>query len=200
MSRPFIPKTSTAGYYHLSVHPNKNNAAKTKALFLSLLQEYLSPRLRLTTSDSVMYQYSGEIDLIAYMLEENCFDLVCYCNNKYVLLHFLKTLKQDYCFYAQGECTVTTKKLKDIEAALHETLRLHSKQPLDRYNQYSSIGFYLHDRRGDWMRLWHIASLFQDLQSEYRVLLNSRNQQDCWSDASAHELSPLPTHPLRRQV
>lgn len=200
MSSLFTPKNSVPGYYHLSIHPNKTNIKNSKALFLSLLQEYLSPRLRLTTNNSVMYQYSKSIDLIAFTLEGSCFELVCHCTNKYVLLHFLGTIKRDYCFHAQDECEVSTKKLKDIEAVLSKTLQLHSKDLPDRYNQYSSIGFYLHDRRGDWMRLWHVAELFQDLQNEYRSLLRSTTQQVAESDASTHELSQLPAHQQRRQA
>ena len=200
MSSLLIPKNSASGYYNLSIQPANPTIKKSKALFLSLLQEYLSPRLKLATNNSVMCQYSATIDLIAFMLKDNSFELVCHCTNKYVLLHFFDTLKRDYCFYTQGRCDVSTKKLKDIETVLNKTLQLHSKCSPDRYNQYSSIGFYLHDRRGDWIRPWHITGLFEDLQSEYRALLRPMNQQVAESDSSEHELSQLPAHQLRRQA
>ncbi|UTX51456.1 hypothetical protein KI440_00640 [Candidatus Saccharibacteria bacterium TM7i] len=55
--------------------------------------------------------------------------------------------------------------------ALHVSTQLHAQHSDWEHDRYSSIGFYLHGRRGDWMRLWRLTRLYNNHSETYRALV-----------------------------
>ena len=71
-----------------------------------------------------------------------------------------------------------TKKLRGAHQALEQSVAIHSLHTDWEYDRYSSIGFYLHDRRGDWMRLWRLSQLYDNEPTHYRALVAEKFVSD----------------------
>ncbi len=63
------------------------------------------------------------------------------------------------------------KKLSGKHEALALSASIHLLHKDWEYDRYSSIGFYLHDRRGDWMKLWRLTQLYDNDATLYREYL-----------------------------
>ena len=60
------------------------------------------------------------------------------------------------------------RKLAGEHEALGLSADIHLIHKDWEYDRYSSIGFYLHDRRGDWMKLWRLTKLYDNNAAAYR--------------------------------
>ena len=69
----------------------------------------------------------------------------------------------------------------DRLAGRHEALcvskEIHLLHEQWRYDRYSSIGFYLDDRRGDWMRPYRLTSLFNAQPKQYLQFIKSQETE-----------------------
>lgn len=177
------------GFYHLCIesqglvelHRTNNERAYT----LSLLQDYLSPKFIL--SDIPPYrQLAACIDLLCFSITGRSVHLVVFAIDPTVVVTFAHQLKDRLCAYQQEtsrpalspvaaalepESRITMHTLAGPHHALKQTIQLHLLHQDWEYDRYSSIGFYLHDRRGDWMRFWRLSKLYNNESSEYRHLI-----------------------------
>lgn len=201
MPRFFTLPNSTNGYYHLSIQTRNQYQPSNKPTFLYLLTHYLSPRIKFNSNDDVIYRYSDSLDLLAFSIDDNRFELVIHTVSNRILRHFLGTLKRDFCFYTNNDCCISVHQLTSQQAALEKTISVHKMIPQSRYTPYSSLGFYVNDRRGDWVRLWRMANLLgEDFSAKYQKLLDSTESMWPELDSSKNELSPLPKHQLHHRA
>ena len=176
--------TTPARYYHIHIHDVFSerffHSNTERALIISALQKYLGTRslLQFPFHEPALAKH---IDLLAYSLHENGIELVVFAISKESvtlltkqLIAELKEFRFEYTDHSvASSITHAIKTLRGIHHALEITRYVHLLHNDWENDRYSSIGFYLHDRRGDWMRLWRVTRLYDNEPSQYRRYLLS---------------------------
>jgi hypothetical protein len=156
-------------YYHLWIAAAKDQiffqTNLDKALVISLFQKLLSPRSSLRNP----HDYSKEIDLVAYSLTDFGMNLLLCATKTKAVEDFGQVLLTRYAHYIQEQRTweilpfdtiFAYDNLADEHEALTISREIHLLHEDWRNDRYSSIGFYLDDRRGDWLSAWRLADLY----------------------------------------
>jgi hypothetical protein len=154
-----------SGYFHVWISSTKNasffHTDNDKAFFITLIQDNLSPRMKLGGIKIHPRGYSSEIDLLAYSLTETGVHLLVHTIRKTAIEEFGQALLLSYEAYLTEQSWITKlpfdsifmfDKLLGRHEALNVSREIHLLHEDWRSDRYSSIGFYLDDRRGDWMR------------------------------------------------
>ena len=179
-----------SGYFHVwisavegSLFFRHNN---DKAYFMTLMQDNLSPRKKLDPAQSHPRGYSYDIDLLAYSLTATGVHLLVHALRKSAIEDFGQALLFSYQAYLQKQSKISdlpfdTIFIFDTLAGRHEALNvsreIHLLHEDWRYDRYSSIGFYLDDRRGDWMRPFRLTSLFESKPKLYLRFIKSQQTE-----------------------
>lgn len=179
-------KKDQSGYYHLWISSIEGQSffltSLDKAYFLSLLKTALSPYDRLSSFNLTSNTLAIEIDLLAYSLTESGVHLLVYTIRKEALDELGQQLQITYARYIQQRMSYPSLPFETIFifdhlAGPHEALNIsreiHLLHDDWRYDRYSSIGFYVDDRRGDWIRLWRLARLYDNQPERYLEYLKS---------------------------
>lgn len=176
------------GYYHIQLQPPPGVALFAsngeRAYVIALLQDLLSPRFMLQQTPPSK-QLSSCIDLLAFSLTKNEIHLLVFSIDASVsrylasfLMRQLDTYTSEFRPKQKPSKTpamfMSIKKLRGSHHALQQSLELHLLHTDWEYDRYSSIGFYLHDRRGDWMRIWRLTNLYENKATHYRTLIQHR--------------------------
>lgn len=171
----------SAGYYQLSITSTSRYIMRSnseRAFIIAKLQDLLSPRY--TIGDIPVYkQLASCVDLLAFSIRAEAIELVIFSIDHSIATYFSQTIANQLIAY-QHEHTKHTatipasrcriQKLRGPHHALARTVAVHHLHEDWEYDRYSSIGFYLHDRRGDWMRTWRLATLYENNELLYRKL------------------------------
>lgn len=177
------PIHTTAGYYRMTMSSldtrmllRSNNE---RSFVLSQLQDLLCARSVLEAPVPQRH-LASHIDLLAYSIQDRDICLLVFTISP-SSLHELsreisRRLQQYQSEYAQKPvqdpvCMLV--RLAGPHHALSASTTLHLRHTDWEYDRYSSIGFFLHDRRGDWMRLWRIAQLYDTQPKNYRLLITN---------------------------
>jgi len=186
MENQSIEKTN--GYYHVRVYANGSQRffkTNNERAFVALqIQQLLAAR---SVLEDPLYAKSlaHHIDLLAFSISIEGIQLLAYCIDLSSLQHFANILLQrlaqyqsEYQLYQQPPASsIIIRKLIGEHEALALSATIHLLHKDWEYDRYSSIGFYLHDRRGDWMKLWRLTKLYENDTSTYRDFLqHSLNQ------------------------
>ena len=179
------------GYYHVTIRHNKHGrllySNNERAYIVSQLQDLLSPRL-LIVEVPPYTQLASCIDLLAFSIRASEIQLVLFAIDKQIAHDFIQILIHRLLQY-QSECTpsasikdlsntlIQFKRLTGPHQALTATTTLHILHEHWEYDRYSSIGFYLHDRRGDWMRTWRLTQLYDNTVEQYQALITHTAEQ-----------------------
>jgi hypothetical protein len=179
-----------SGYFHVWVSSVKDvvffNDNEDKAFFMTLIQDSLSPRGKLTELKVRTGGYSSEIDLLAYSLTETGVHLLVHTTRKTAIEEFGQALLFSYQTYIQQRLLLKQlpfdtififDKLAGRHEALNVSREIHLLHDEWRYDRYSSIGFYLDDRRGDWMRPYRLTSLFNAKPTHYLQFIKSQETE-----------------------
>ncbi|HWT39980.1 MAG TPA: hypothetical protein VN081_01740, partial [Dongiaceae bacterium] len=153
-----------------------------RAFVISQLQNILSTRSLLDNPNGYR-ALSAHIDLLAFSLTTTGIELLMFSISELSVHRLAAQLLTQLIDYRQTYQTVhfqetlyckKVQKLCGPHEALARSISLHCLHNDWEYDRYSSIGFYLHDRRGDWMRLWRLARLYHNQPTYYRQLI-----EDC---------------------
>lgn len=173
------------GYYHIQLQPQPGCTLFAtngeRAYVIALLQDLLSPRFMLQQVPPSR-QLSSCIDLLAFSLTKQEIHLLVFSIDASVSRYLASFLMRQIDAYSnelhpkyKASTTPTTfitiKKLRGSHHALQQSLEIHLLHADWEYDRYSSIGFYLHDRRGDWMRIWRLTNLYENNAVHYRHLI-----------------------------
>ena len=174
------------GYYHLWIsapeHQRFFRTSHEKAYFLSLLQDTLSPRRRLHSFSSIADILSVEVSLLAYSLTDIGIHLLVYTMREAAIDELSQRLVMQYVEHLNEsdsfqELPFNGRFFYDHLAGPHEALNvsreIHLLHRRWRTDRYSSIGFYLDDRRGEWMSLWRLSILYENQPELYLRYLQS---------------------------
>lgn len=180
-------------YYHLWIAAAKDQVFfqtnLDKALVISLFQKLLSPRSGLKNP----HNYSGELNIIAYSLTDFGMNLLLSAASAKAVEDFGQDLLTRYAHYLQEQRTweilpfdtiFAYDILQDEHEALAISREIHLLHEDWRNDRYSSIGFYLDDRRGDWLSPWRLADLYDNDSIWYQNFLMDEGTH---SEASALE-------------
>lgn len=151
-----------------------------RAFFISMLQDLLS---NVSSQHSTIPSFTKDIDLLAYSLSRTGVHLLVYAQSKIALESLGQTLLIRYTEYLSTHSL--RRKLPfdgififDHLTGRHEALgvskEIHQIHKNWRTEQYSSIGFYLDDRRGDWMRPYRLTNIYHNQPALYLAYLYSR--------------------------
>lgn len=191
----------TYGYYHITICANgptllmRSNSER--AFIIAQLQYFLSPRLVL--GDIPAYrQLASCIDLLAFSIRSEAIHLLIFSIDADISRYFTDCITAQFQHYRDEQypsansatplqMRVRIKKLAGPHQALSHSLAIHLLHEDWEYDRYSSIGFYLHDRRGDWMRTWRLAQLYENNAELYRNLTLSQLHVPSHS----HEAEPI---------
>lgn len=165
----------TAGSKRL-LHSNND-----RAFIISQLQDLLSPRL-LITAVPPYKQLASCIDLLAFSIRPETIQLLLFAIDSSIITQLTTTVCNRLSQYQneyhpsttalRNEPRIVVKKLKGPHEALAYSVSLHLQHDDWEYDRYSSIGFYLHDRRGDWMRTWRLTQLYENDTATYHLLVD----------------------------
>ena len=172
----------TNGYYHIRVYANNSRrffTTNNERAFVALqIQQLLAAR---SVLEDPLYAKSlaHHIDLLAFSISEDGIQLLAYCIDISSLQHLINILLQrleqyrseNQLYRNQPDSSVIIRKLVGEHEALALSTTIHLLHKDWEYDRYSSIGFYLHDRRGDWMKLWRLTKLYENNASTYREFL-----------------------------
>lgn len=180
------------GYYSISVKPQQLSVLlrsnNERAFIVSQLQDLLSPRLSLDDIPAHR-QLASCIDLLSFSITKRSIQLVLFCIDVAIAKYFtnciigrLEQYRGDTQYTLKPPAhidtpSITVIKLAGPHQALARSLSLHLLHEDWEYDRYSSTGFYLHDRRGDWMRTWRLAQLYNNEPSLYHTMLHERIQK-----------------------
>ena len=179
-----------SGYFHVWISSTEQATFFTsdidKAFFLTLMQDTLSPRLKLKEHYPYHYHYSNDIDLLAFSLTNVGVHLLVHAACAAAIDEFGQTLLFAYGDYLQDQehhaslpfdGAFVFDKLLGRHEALQMSKKIHLLHEDWRGDRYSSIGFYVDDRRGDWMRPYRITSLFEGNGRHYVRFLKSQETE-----------------------
>lgn len=184
-----ISNKKSNGYYHVRIRlAEAGRFLKTnneRAFINVQLQQLLTAR---SVLEDPLYAKSlaHHIDLLAYSISEQGIQLLAYCIDVSSLQHLISILmerlaqyRSEYKIYLKpiaAQPSISVEKLAGQHEALSTSISIHLLHKDWEYDRYSSIGFYLHDRRGDWMRLWRLTRLYDNDATMYREFVQNMNQ------------------------
>lgn len=185
------------GYCHITIRPQSLTALlqtnNERAFLVAQLQDLLSPRLILEDIPPHR-QLASCIDLLAFSITPSAVHLLAFAIDMTIAADFAHRLfarlsQYQYTMRApyasvSPEVSIRVRKLNGPHQALAHSLRIHHLHTDWEYDRYSSIGFYLHDRRGDWMRIWRLSQLYDNAPSHYAGLMQ---RQTSLNASHAHE-------------
>jgi len=179
-----------SGYFHIWMSAVEGRSFfdndQAKAFFITLLQDNLSPRARLQELSLQPIGFAHAIDLLAFSLTERGVHLLIYTKNKKSIEELGQVLLLSYLSYLQGQPGLSKLPFHSLfifdglagrHEALYVSRDIHLLHEDWRGDRYSSIGFYLDDRRGDWMRPYRITTLFNNVPRRYVQLIKSQKTQ-----------------------
>lgn len=175
------------GYYQITItacsSPRLLRTNNARAFVVSQLQDLLSPRLLLDAVPAYK-QLASCIDLLAFSITSEAITLITFSIDAPLTARFAQYIASKLSEYQseyapdnlinESDARITLKKLRGPHQALEHTVAIHMTHPDWEYDRYSSIGFFLHDRRGDWMRIWRLAKHYDNDPSQYRLLLDQQ--------------------------
>jgi hypothetical protein len=191
----YISIKKTNGYYHVQVCSVASgrffNTNNERAFVTVQLQQLLASRSALE-DPSYAKGLANHIDLLAFSITEDGVQLLAYCIDISSLQHLMAIIlsrldqyRSEYRLSNNSlpvEASISIRKLAGEHEALSVSADIHLLHKDWEYDRYSSIGFYLHDRRGDWMRLWRLTKLYNNDISAYRAFIRDSQNKDQITD------------------
>jgi len=176
-----------SGYFHIWISATGDasffRSNLDKAFFMTLLQDNLSPQAQLAELSLQPRGFAADIDLLAYSLTRHGVHLLVHASRKSAIEEFGQVLLLGYADFIQGRPMFTALPFDSVFIFDHLTGRhealtvsrgIHMRHENWRHDRYSSIGFYLDDRRGDWMRPHRITSIFSNSAAQYLRFIQSQ--------------------------
>ena len=180
-------RRTTYGYYHITLRSEGTtplvSSNSERAFIIAQLQYFLSPRLIL--GDIPAYkQLASCIDLLSFSIKHDAVELLLFSIDASLCRYLISSIAERLAFYQHELHPSSSNKKIRARTSLHSlsgphqalatSLALHLRHEDWEYDRYSSIGFYLHDRRGDWMRTWRLSQLYENKPEYYLELIHNQ--------------------------
>lgn len=156
-----------------------------RAFIISQLQDLLSPRL-LINEVPAHKQLASCLDLLGFSITKKSVQLLLFSIDSAIVQYFTNCVASRLAQYkselkaslVSQPARVSIIRLDGPHDALNWSLKIHLAHEDWEYDRYSSIGFYLHDRRGDWMRTWRLSQLYENDPANYFNLIQKKLEQN----------------------
>ncbi|MBN9397674.1 hypothetical protein BGO18_04230 [Candidatus Saccharibacteria bacterium 47-87] len=172
------------GYYSITLRKANDTpllrSNDERAFVIAQLQDMLSHRLAIQELPDYT-QFASCIDLLCFMINRRSINLLIFAIDHTFVTLLAEKLKDRLVaqqteqfspvMHTNANLSVSIRQLAGPHTALTESIRIHQLSTDWEYDRYSSIGFYLHDRRGDWMRIWRLTKLYDNDPANYRSML-----------------------------
>lgn len=173
-----------SGFYHAWISASALDDffinGDERAFFIATLQDMLS---NVAFHHFPGTSFAHDIDLLAYSLTPQGVHLLLHTKSKVTLENFGQTVLLRYAEYLGSQPLRRALPFDGIFmfdhlAGRHEALgvskEIHHMHEHWRHDRYSSIGFYLDDRRGDWMRPYRLTNIYSNQPALYLAYMMSR--------------------------
>ncbi len=184
------PIPARAQYYTLKIStsvlsqvPYILSSNSERALVIATLQDTLSARLSYNAEMKLNTKsLATHIDLLSFSITRDHIMLLVFSISEESLVKLGRILIERLTDFQNQEAVrfrnkvrlkSQIKRVAGPHVALDISCKLHSCHSDWEYDRYSSVGFYLHGRRGDWMRLWRLTRLYQNSEEHYYSLMQS---------------------------
>ena len=187
------------GYYRVTLQKSDGTmlvqSNTERAFIVTQLQYLLSPRLILGEIPAYR-QLASCIDLLSFSIKSDTVELLLFSIDKGIARYLADQIVEHFEQY-QTELrpsalrnhrlgtAVTLRTLTGPHDALATSVLIHLRHEDWEYDRYSSIGFYLHDRRGDWMRTWRLSQLYENKPDQYLELIHSKLHKSLFATRDA---------------
>lgn len=174
------------GYYLVTIRPNGPgpllHTNSERAFLISCLQDSLSTRSVLVATNPSA-ELAVHVDLLCFSILKEAIQFIAFTIARSSLQTLTNSITSSLATYQSdafnrypantphSEPTISIRKLVGPHEALNMSVQLHLNHFDWEFDRYSSIGFYLHDRRGDWVRLWRLSQLYENNTNNYRGLI-----------------------------
>ena len=170
--------------HHLSADRNIVNSNSERARVIATLQDALLGRVPEDSCRAVQ-EIQHHVDLLAFSITRTEATLLV-CSLSARAVRNLGALIINNLIDFQRELNTLSRKVSLCTSnrplageydALDVSLDLHANHLDWEYDRYSSIGFYLHERRGAWMHIWRLSRLYDNRPDHYRALMEHKVRQ-----------------------
>lgn len=181
-----IPKVSND--YVLVEINNKSNGSPIfldgldRAYLISLFQRYLTTNRPKFVEYSPYKNYSYDIELVAFSLTDNKASLLLYQLSVGGFEQYIRSVLLSYSRYFSKRHNQTVRLLRkptitflSNKEAVLASKTIHRQTNDWRRSRYSSLGFYINERRGDWVKPVRITDAFNHSPSRYLDYVNSND-------------------------
>ncbi len=201
------------GYYLVTIRPSSPGLLlrtnNERAFIISCLQDSLSNRTVLTAINPSTH-LAVHIDLLSFSVLKEAVQLIVFTiarSSLEALTHSITSSLVEYQSETPNHYTSkvpyviaanSIRQLAGPHEALNMSIQLHLNHSDWEFDRYSSIGFYLHDRRGDWVRLWRLSQLYENTISNYRRLIDLAIANHAKQDE--HNVTTYPLYATSKHV
>lgn len=176
-----------AGYYVITLRMRSGQrilrSNNERAFVMSQLQDVLG-RQSLLEEPSNRSRLATHLDLLAFSILDRDITFIIFSIARASAIAFAKIIMNRLQTYQSewnlapsfqsaplSEASSILTRLSGPYEALNYSVSLHCRHSDWEYDRYSSIGFYLHDRRGDWVHLWRLSQLYENDAQLYQQLI-----------------------------
>jgi putative transposase len=175
----YLPDT----YYHIySRGVNKDKIflnESDKAVFISLLKRYLSPKPSTDNIRRLHKSYFGQVQLLTYALMPNHFHLLIHQQDREDMVHFMKSLMTSYSMYFNRrykrvgpvfQSRYLAKKINGDDQLAIVSRYIHLNPSNWQNSTDSSIDFYSNTRNADWLTPSPVLDKFANFEAYLNFL------------------------------
>lgn len=200
--------TPSEGYYEITIKAEHKHryediisSNSERASILVNLQDILGENYDPPGKNILIDRLNTNISLLGFSINRNRVSLVVFslshadaANLSVVIINNLSSFQEESAELKQlAPMNARIKKLLGPHDALQRCSKLHASHTAWEYDKYSSIGFYLNERKGSWMDIWRLSKLYNNDPEEYRLIVSDIVKRQPKSRSS----NPIYHAPLR---
>ncbi len=168
-----VKQYTPESYYH--VYSRGVNKAPVfiddadKLYFLGLLKRYLSRESTKSSARVTYRSYFNELEVLCYCLMDNHIHLLIYQHDDHAIVGFMRSLMTSYSMYFNRrhkrvgpvfQSRYLASRIDNDSYLLHISRYIHLNPRLWRTYGFSSLSYYLGEKRADWVRPQRVLELF----------------------------------------
>ncbi len=188
-------------YYHLYNRGNNKqpvfNDDQDYSVFMNLLKRHLGKKQSEDKLGRLYPNYHDQLELLAFCLMPNHFHLLVYQHDPHAITRLMRSIGTSYTGYINNKYdqvghifqgSFLASRITSDNYWLHISRYIHLN-PKDWKNwQWSSLPYYISDKKADWVRPKRILDGFEDSKDYYKFVSDYGSQKEIM-DELKHELA-----------
>ncbi len=202
-SRNVIKIDVADSYYHVYARGHSKSEIfidnADYAYFTNLFSRYLSKKPVLDRYNMPYPHMYKQVELLCYCLMRNHFHLLLYQHEEGAMQKLMKSIMGSYSRYFNNkygrsgsvfESRYKASLISHYQYLVHISRYIHLNRKQWQTTPYSSIGYYLADKRAEWVNPQPVLSLFED-RAEYKTFLADYEDYQRNIDELKYELANI---------